>query len=69
MGNFRVVQIFVFFEGRTVNAKIKTGRNSHRYFTCKACGGCGFLAKFFTLENSPLYCIIIVCVPLIYADN
>ncbi len=29
MGNIRVVQIFAFFEGRAVNAKIKTGRNSH----------------------------------------
>ncbi len=28
-GNFRVVQIFAFFEGRAVNAKIKIGRNSH----------------------------------------
>ena len=24
-----MVQIFAFFEGRAVNAKIKTGRNSH----------------------------------------
>ncbi len=44
VGNFRVVQIFAFFEGRAVNAKIKIGRNStHQYFTCKACGVCGFL--------------------------
>ncbi len=28
-GNFRAVQIFTFFEGRAVNAKIKTGINSH----------------------------------------
>ncbi len=28
-GNFRVVQIFAFFEGRAVNAKIRTGRNAH----------------------------------------
>ncbi len=28
-GNFVVAQIFAFFEGRAVNAKIKTGRNSH----------------------------------------
>ncbi len=28
-GNFREVQNFAFFEGRAVNAKIKTGINSH----------------------------------------
>ncbi len=28
-GNFREVQNFAFFEGRVVNAKIKTGINSH----------------------------------------
>ncbi len=33
-GNFRVIQIFVFFEGRAINPKIKTGP-THRYFTCK----------------------------------
>ncbi len=37
-----MVQIFTFFEGRAVKAKIKTGP-THRYFTCKACGECGFL--------------------------
>ncbi len=37
-----MVQIFAFFKGR---AKIKVGETpTHRYFTCKACGGCGFLA-------------------------
>ena len=29
MGNFRGMQTFVFFEGRAVNAKIKTRINSH----------------------------------------
>ncbi len=28
-GNFHVMQMFAFFEGKAVNAKIKTGRNSH----------------------------------------
>ena len=28
-GKFRAAQIFAFFEGGAVNAKIKTGRNSH----------------------------------------
>ncbi len=28
-GNFRGAQTFRVFEGRTVNAKIKTGMNSH----------------------------------------
>ena len=36
---------FAFFKGRTVTQKIKLGETpTHRYFTCKACGGCGFLA-------------------------
>ncbi len=45
-GNFRGVQIFAFFEGRVVNAKIKTGINSHApvYAGAKPIGGCGLLA-------------------------
>ena len=45
-GNFRGVQIFAFFEGRVVNAKIKTGINSHTpvYAGAKPIGGCGLLA-------------------------
>ena len=44
-GNFSEVQNFAFFEGRAVNAKIKTGLNSQALvFTCKDIGGCGFLA-------------------------
>ncbi len=36
---------FVFFEDRAVNAKIKLGETpTHRYFSCKTLGGCGFLA-------------------------
>ncbi len=41
------------FEGRAVTAKIKTGP-THRYFTCKACGGCGFFAlkrEYYNCEN------------------
>ncbi len=45
-GNFHGVQIFAFFEGRVVNAKIKTGINSHApvYAGAKPIGGCGLLA-------------------------
>ncbi len=37
------VQNFTIFEGKAVNAKIKTAP-THRYFICKDIGGCGFLA-------------------------
>ena len=44
--NIRAVQIFVFFEGRAVlTQKFKLGETlTHWYFTCKACGWCGFFA-------------------------
>ncbi len=55
-GNFRVVQMLTIFEGKAVNAKLKLGETpTHRYFTCKACGGCGFLAlkrEYYNCENS-----------------
>ncbi len=39
------VQNFVFFEGRQKTRKLKMGKTpTHWYFTCKAIGGCGYLA-------------------------
>ncbi len=47
-GDFRMVQIFAFFReqsrAKQSTQKLKLGETpTHRYFTCKACGGCGFL--------------------------
>ncbi len=53
--NFRVVQIFAFFEGRAVNAKINWEKLPRTGIShAKACGGCGFLAlkrKYYNREN------------------
>ncbi len=47
---YRTVGNFHVFRRQTVNAKLKLGETpTHRYFTCKAIGGCGFL----TLKRNP----------------
>ncbi len=50
-GNFGEMQSFAFFEGRAVNSHTPV-------FTCKALGGCGFLAlnrEYYNHQNFPLY--------------